>query len=182
MRLKGWPLSLKNANQSFGDPMTSAAPVKNEPFGQDGVTDETLRRFAGYHLKRASNLVQADLKRTLEPFGLRMVTFSALVLIVDNPGLRQSQLAQAMDIERPNLVVIVDELEQRNLIVRDKVPTDRRAYALHVTPSGRVLQKQAVEAVEAHEAKLLASWDAETKEIVSKALKKIGKLGGGVAT
>lgn len=158
--------------------MSGAVPLKKEPFGQDRVSDETLQRFAGYHLKRASNLVQADLKRALDPLGLRMVTFSALVLIVDNPGLRQSQLAQAMDIERPNLVVIIDELEQSNLITRDKVPTDRRAYALQVTPSGRVLYDQAVAAVEAHEAKLFAAWDSETGDAVSKALKTLQKSSG----
>lgn len=89
------------------------------------VSDTTLRSFVGYRMKRAFNVVQDDLTATLRPFDLRMLTYTALVLIVDNPGLRQSQLADAMDIERPNLVVIIDELERRELIVRDRVPTDR---------------------------------------------------------
>ncbi|MGI3184990.1 MarR family winged helix-turn-helix transcriptional regulator [Nioella aestuarii] len=119
------------------------------------VSDETLRGFVGYHMKRAFNVVQADLAATLKPFDLRMVTYSALVLIVDNPGLRQSQLAAAMDIERPNLVVIIDELEGRDLILREKVPTDRRAYALVPTLAGRQLCARAIEAVKSHEARLL---------------------------
>ena len=41
-----------------------------------------------------------------------MLTYTALVLIVDNPGLNQSRLAQVMDIERPNLVNVIDELEE----------------------------------------------------------------------
>ena len=77
--------------------------------------DATLRNFVGYRMKRAFNVVQADLTKTLKPFDLRMLTYTALVLIVDNPGLRQSQLADAMDIERPNLVVLIDELERRDL-------------------------------------------------------------------
>ena len=83
------------------------------------VNDETLRAHVGYHMKRAFNIVQADLTLTLKPFELRMLTYTALALIVGNPGLSQAQLAQAMGIERPNLVVIVDELERRELIVRD---------------------------------------------------------------
>jgi len=94
------------------------------------VSDDTLRRFLGYHMKRAFNVVQADLVATLKPFELRMLTYTALVLICDNPGLSQAQLAAAMDVERPNIVVIVDELERRELINRTRVPTDRRAYAL----------------------------------------------------
>jgi DNA-binding MarR family transcriptional regulator len=109
-----------------------------------------------------------------------MLTYTALVLIVDNPGLRQSQLADAMDIERPNLVVILDELERRELITRDRVPADRRAYALQVTLSGRQLYDSAVAAVTAHEEQLLQGLDDEARETLVVALKIIensrGKL------
>ncbi|WP_071674675.1 MarR family winged helix-turn-helix transcriptional regulator [Nioella nitratireducens] len=131
------------------------------------VSDDTLRQFVGYHVKRAMNVIQGDLAKTLRPFDLRMVTYSALVLIVDNPGLRQSQLATAMDVERPNLVVIIDELERRDLILREKVPTDRRAYALMPTLAGRQLCDKAIAAVKAHEARLLAGLaPPEIKEVV----------------
>ena len=147
--------------------------------GDDGIPekisvgDANLRRFFGYQMKRTINTLQSDLARTLKPFGLRMLTFTALVLIVDNPGLRQSQLADAMDIERPNLVVILDELERRELITRDRVPSDRRAYALQATTLGRELHDQSVAAVTAHEARLLQGLEEETRDIVVAALKII---------
>ena len=120
------------------------------------VSDETLRGFIGYNMKRAFNYIQSDLAQVLKPHDLRMVTFSALVLIVDNPGMRQSQLADALAIERPNLVVIIDELEGRDLISRDRVPTDRRAYALQATLAGRQLYDKALGDVMAHENRLMA--------------------------
>ena len=129
-------------------------------------------------MKRAFNVVQSDLTQALKPFDLRILTYTALVLIVDNPGLRQSQLAEAMDIERPNLVVIVDELERRELIVRDRVPTDRRAYALKATLAGRQLYEKAVTAVTAHEARLLAGLDDETRKTVIAALKTVERSFG----
>ena len=128
------------------------------------IRDDTLRQFIGYHMKRAFNVIQADLTLTLKPFELRMLTYSALVLIVDNPGLSQTQLANAMDIERPNLVVIIDELEQRELIVRDRVITDRRAYALRATLIGRRLCKKAINAVKVHESRLLDGLDEVTRD------------------
>ena len=123
------------------------------------VSDATLRGFVGYQMKRAFNVVQSDLSRTLKPFDLRMLTYTALVLIVDNPGLRMSQLATAMDIERPNLVLIIDALERRELITRDRVQTDRRAYALKATLAGRQLCDKAIAAVSAHEERLLRDID-----------------------
>lgn len=152
--------------------------------GQDGVAqyDETLDELFGYHLKRAVNVLQLDLKHTLKPFDLRMLTYTALVLIVDNPGLRQSQLAEAMDVERPNMVVIIDALESRELIIRDRVPTDRRAYALNATLAGRRLCEKATAAVKAHEERLLHQLSPETRQTVIAALKLIRKIGGGAVS
>lgn len=144
--------------------------------------DETLDGIFGYHLKRATNVLQLDLKQTLQPFGLRMLTYTALVLIVDNPGLRQSQLAEAMDVERPNMVVIIDALESRELIIRDRVPTDRRAYALHATLAGRRLCEKATVAVKLHEERLLHQLSPETRQNVITALKMIRRIGTGGAT
>jgi len=144
-----------------------------QPARSIDINYQTLNRFVGYHMKRAFNVVQADLTQTLKPFDLRMLTYTALVLIVDNPGLSQSQLAAAMDIERPNLVVIVDELERRDLIVRNRVPADRRAYALKATLAGRRLYEKAVAAVVAHEARLFANLDTDTRDALIKALSTV---------
>ncbi|WP_051610237.1 MarR family winged helix-turn-helix transcriptional regulator [Terasakiella pusilla] len=134
------------------------------------VTDKTLREFMGYNMKRTFNVFHSDLAKVLEPFDLRMVTYSALVLIVDNPGMRQSQLADALAIERPNLVVIVDELERRELILREPSKTDRRAYSLSATLKGKRLCEKASQANRESEARLLSCLDEETKKTVQAAL------------
>jgi len=146
----------------------------------DKVSDARLRDLVGYQMKRAFNVVQADLIRTLKPFELRMLTYTALVLIADNPGLRQSQLADAMDIERPNLVVIIDELERRALINRDRVASDRRAFALMATLAGTHLAAAASKAVARHEHRLLGAMDQDTRETVIAAMTQIqqGQHGG----
>lgn len=139
------------------------------------INDETLKVLLGYHMKRAFNVIQADLTQTLKPLELRMLTYTALVFISDNPGLSQSQLAGAMDIERPNLVVIVDELEQRELIVRDRVQSDRRLYALRVTIAGQQLCDRAMVACQEHEERLLAGLDDETTHNLISALSSLNK-------
>lgn len=139
------------------------------------VTDVTLRQFTGYSMKRAFNAIQADVSRTLEPFGLRMITFSALAMIGDNAGLSQSQLAAGLSIERPNLVVIIDELEGRDLITRDRVPTDRRTYALQLTPEGATMLAQSTEALKEHEARIMADISPDLERMMLAALKKIEK-------
>ena len=84
--------------------------------------------------------------------------------------MRQSQLADAMDIERPNLVVIIDELERRELIIRDHVPTDRRAYAIKATLAGRRLYDRAIAAVSQHENALTQGLSADSRQAMIDAL------------
>ncbi|WP_428688314.1 MarR family winged helix-turn-helix transcriptional regulator [Roseibium sp.] len=153
--------------------MKKTAPDVSPESGIASVSDRTLRSLHGYQMKRTFNVIQSDLARTLKPFDLRMLTFTALVLIIDNPGLRQSQLAEAMDIERPNLVVIVDELERRDLIIRDRLPNDRRAYALKATLAGRHLCEKAVAAVTAHEKLLLKGISPDALEVAVKVMQMI---------
>jgi DNA-binding MarR family transcriptional regulator len=78
-----------------------------------------------------------------------------------------------MDIERPNLVVIVDELERRDLITRDRSEHDRRAYSLNATPAGRMLCEKAVAALKAHEERLLRGLDDEAIAVMIRTLRII---------
>lgn len=137
------------------------------------ISDAPLVTLVGYHLKRAFNVFQHDLNDALKPFDLRMVTFSALALIDENSGLSQSQLADKLDIERPNLVTIVDALEERGLIRRERVPGDRRIHALEITDEGRRLFERAQVAVYAHEHRLLEEFDPKQIADLIKILKRI---------
>ncbi len=142
---------------------------------EERLTANGLSGLQGYHLRRASKHVQEDLARTLEPFDLRMITFSALSIIAENDGLRQFQLAELLTIERPNLVVIVDELEGNGLIRRDQVKTDRRAYALRITKVGKKRLEDALHAVEAHEKRLFGDLSDEERQALKSALKSIAQ-------
>lgn len=138
------------------------------PAQEDLVNDTALRGFVGYNLRRAYLAIHDDMVRNLADLELRTITFSALSMIVDNPDINQTRLAEALSMERSNLVVVIDELEQRELITRSRVKTDRRAYALRATLKGRRLRDRAVNVVSAHEDRMLARLDAdERKRLVS---------------
>lgn len=158
--------------------MTRPDPKPTAGKQQGAVSDTPLRGLVGYNIRRASNAVQADLARTLEPFSLRMITYSALVLVVENPGLRQAQLAAGLAIERSNLVLVVDDLESRDLITRNPMPNDRRAYALQATLAGRRLCEQASGAVRAHEEKFLVGLGGAEREALNTALQAIERVLG----
>jgi DNA-binding MarR family transcriptional regulator len=109
--------------------------------------DRSLLDLTGYRMRRSTSSALSCMNNVFAEFGLRRTTFSTLALVVDNPGLRQSQIAEALAIDRPNFVQIVDELEQANLIERKAAVGDRRAYALQPTPEGCALFETAFVAV-----------------------------------
>lgn len=142
------------------------------------VSDKSLRRFIGYNMKRAFNAIRADLLKALQPLELRMVTFSALALIVENPGISQARLADALAIERPNLVLVIDEIEQKGWITRKPDQNDRRAYALAATAAGKRRCDKAIAAIAAHEARMLDSLGERSREQLATWLQHVETAGG----
>ncbi|NVO28625.1 MarR family transcriptional regulator [Donghicola sp. C2-DW-16] len=140
-------------------------------------SDRSLRQFIGYSMKQNYLLIREDMIRTIEPLGLRVATFSALAIINENPDITQTQLAQALRIERSGTVVIVDELENADLIGRNRVEGDRRSYALRATLAGQKLWKKAEAAVQAHERALLSALSEEEQTALYDMLRRIGTAG-----
>lgn len=139
------------------------------------VTHHLLRQFVGYKLKRVYMHLRDDLAQTLEPMGLRIGTFSALGVVMESAGMSQTQLGRELNIKRSGVVVLVDELEQMGAIERQPVESDRRAYALHVTPAGRALWERAESAAIAHEDRLLADVPQEELDALHRLLSRAAK-------
>ncbi|MGR3617739.1 MAG: MarR family winged helix-turn-helix transcriptional regulator [Paracoccaceae bacterium] len=136
-------------------------------------SDRTLRMLTNYRIKRAANAIHSEIHRALKPLGLRMLSFFALTVIVDNPGIRLAQVAQILAMERPNLVAIVDQLQKSGWITRDADPRDRRAFALNPTTSGFAVCRAALDIVQEHERTMTAALDSEEEEVLRRALFKI---------
>jgi DNA-binding MarR family transcriptional regulator len=139
---------------------------------QETDPDRHLSGYIGYAMKRALSIVQADFARVLAEHELRAVSFSALTIIVSEPGLTQTRLAEALQIERSNLVTIIDELAGRNLIVRAPVARDRRRHALMPTTQGRKLAAVAQASAHAHEERLFACLTATERAELQRILRK----------
>ena len=132
-----------------------------------------LEGLLGYAMKRALSVVQADLAITLAPFDLRATSFSALMVVVERPGITQTDLAEALAIERSNLVQIVDELCSVGRIARTPFQGDRRRHALMPTPKGLAVAAQAGAAVAAHEARVFGGLTGAECKVLGKLLAKV---------
>lgn len=135
--------------------------------------DNELTGYIGYNLKRVLSLVHADLTQVLATLDLRVVSFSVLSIVVRNPGINQTQLAEALKIERSNLVQLIDELSGKSLLARTPVAGDRRRYALMPTTAGKSLYAKAEKAVAAHEARVFSMLDGAEQANLIALLRKV---------
>ena len=101
-----------------------------------GVDVGPLAGMVGYTLRRAQLAVFDEVIKAFAVLDLRPAQFSVLVLLKHAPGLKQTDVAGALGIQRANFVVLFDGLERRGLARRDPMPNDRRSYALYLTAAG----------------------------------------------
>lgn len=139
----------------------------------DDVDQTVLRSYVGYNMKRAYLGIRADFIASLAHLELNPSQFSALVIIVANPGVSQSALARALSVERSAIVALINTFEKRGLVSRDPVPGDRRSYALRATEAGKRHFAQAVEATDAHEKRYFARLSEEERATLIALLNRI---------
>ena len=141
--------------------------------------DTTLRDIVGYNLTRANSATLLVLAQVLEPFGLRRVTYSAMAVVEAQPGLRQADLADALAIDRANLVMIVNELEDDGLISRTRSVKDKRAYALKLTKEGAEVIRKAHDAIRLFDANITAGLTSAERRTLIKLLSIIERNASG---
>jgi DNA-binding MarR family transcriptional regulator len=145
--------------RAMNTPYPIAQPT-GQPTGQpttDAAADMgPLPSMLFHALRQAEAAVLADLHAMLDGEALRPQGFAALVVIGRNPGLRQNQVGFALDIQRSNLVPLLDLLEARGLAERRAVPGDRRARGLFLTRLGAETLARLEAKAAAHEARLAA--------------------------
>jgi len=102
----------------------------------DPVDQGLMSQLIGYHCRRAFVAVEPFSHERMAQYGLRPAEFAVLGLLHANPALSQKQVAQGINVAPPNLAPILDRLEARGLITRERDSADRRVHAFSLTPQG----------------------------------------------
>lgn len=131
-----------------------------------------LPALLGYQLRLAQLAVFRDFERSFAPIGLSPGRVGMLVLIEANPGISQSRLAAAVELDRSTLVPLIDSLERAGLVER-RAGKDRRTNELWLTSPGERQLAQMKRQVARHEARITRGL---TRGEVRTLLKLLGKL------
>ena len=131
-----------------------------------------LPGLLGYALRRAQVTVFADFARAVPE--LTPGQFGVLTLIEQNAGLSQSELGEALGVDRSTVVATLDRLQGRGLLARAPSPSDRRAHALELTAEGRALLSDAARRVSGHEARITGGLSAAERRELMALLARLG--------
>ena len=134
-----------------------------------------LPSLLGYALRRAQVAVFQNFTEVVGASELTPGQFGVLVVIDANPGLSQTQLGNALGIDRSTVVAVIDRLETRGLVVRQAAPNDRRSHALHLSDSGKTTLRRLTERVRAHERTIARHLSAEEQAQLIELLRRVAR-------
>jgi DNA-binding MarR family transcriptional regulator len=131
------------------------------------LNQSLLLGLAGYNCRRAYVSIMQLFQKRMEKFDLRQVDFTVLSLVRANPNISQKRLSEAIDVSQPNLATLLDRLENRDLLVRQRNPLDKRSQTLVLTADGVALCLKAEKtAIDLDRKATAALTDAEREQLL----------------
>ena len=124
----------------------SGRPDQTETDGSaaeaQGLSLGPLGELLGFHIARATVTTMALFEQHVgEPLGLRKVEYSMLLMLLANGPLAPKRLARALALSAPSLTQLLDRMQQRDLLRRERSQVDRRSQNVVLTKQGTELAR-----------------------------------------
>lgn len=121
----------------------------------------------GFHIRLAHGAVYRHFTETFSQLGLTQKQVSALWLVAQQPGISQIDTGQHLRMDRATTMTIVNRLQERGYLRRERSEADGRKQALFLTVAGEVALAEAKSCIAAHETWLKARFTSdEIKKLV----------------
>lgn len=127
----------------------------------------------GYKLKLASQLMYRDFLERLEPYGLTPFHYLVLCCLWEEDGLSTSGIAEKLGQLGATLTGVVDRMEDRYLVYRERDSADRRIVRIWLTPEGERLKEVLPPIGEQTINQALKGISKAEQELISKVLDRI---------
>jgi len=95
-----------------------------------------LAQSSGYLLARLGMAFKAQAMALAEAGGFELYDYSLLAILGEGARPTQSAIADALAVDPSRLVSLLDSLESRGLVARQRDPQDRRRHVVTITEAG----------------------------------------------
>ncbi len=97
-------------------------------------------------LQRAASMAAAHVDDAVHPFGLSASQYGVLDTLAQRGPVHQQELAEALARSKAQMTAIIDALEGRGFVRRERHAVDRRFISVYLTEAGRVMLAEAAPA------------------------------------
>jgi MarR family transcriptional regulator for hemolysin len=101
-----------------------------------------ITREIAVNLMDVARMLRTYADQRARQFGISRAQWVVLIRLDRSEGLKQSELAEILDLQPISLTRLLDRLAENGLIERRADPNDRRANRLYLTPAARPLLEQ----------------------------------------
>lgn len=103
------------------------------------------RREFAFLINDVARLMRTYADQRARRLGITRAQWAVMARLEHHEGLKQSELAEMLDLQPITLTRLVDRLCQNGMVERRPDPNDRRAKRLHLTPLARPLMDRLAE-------------------------------------
>jgi len=149
--------------------MTVPLPELKQP----AALPAELRACTAFLLARVGYAIKLSAIDAFEREGFSMYQYSVLAVLGEGVKETQATIADALTLDRSQLVGVLDDLEEVGLIERRRDQTDRRRHTVRLTPAGKKQLVKMRTIVKRIEDAFLAPLDDETRTALHDALLRV---------
>ncbi|MFM2301055.1 MAG: hypothetical protein RLZZ84_791 [Pseudomonadota bacterium] len=126
-----------------------------------------IKEIIGFHIRLAHGACYRHFTETFTDLELTQKQVSVMWLVDDHPAISQIDLGQRLRMDRATTMTIINRLQARGYLRREKSPTDGRKQALFLTKTGEQVLADAKRAIREHENWVKSRFtDAEVKTLM----------------
>jgi MarR family transcriptional regulator, transcriptional regulator for hemolysin len=103
------------------------------------MTPQPVKREIAFTIMDVARMLKTYADQRARQFGISRAQWAVLIRIERSEGLKQSELAELLDLQPISLTRLLDRLADNGLIERRADPNDRRANRLYLKPAAKPL-------------------------------------------
>ena len=145
--------------------MSTAQPQSRETQIPEELLESTL-----FLLARLGYALKARLVEEFEQAGFNIYQYGVLATLYEGACGTQGMIADMLHLDRSQLVGVLDELEEKGLVERQRDPNDRRRHAVSLTSEGKRQLVKLRKLVQGIEEAALEPLEQRSRDSLQKAL------------